>query len=90
MASTEYQPMTVEIFIIVFLLASLHPFRDLLLKGLHLPDICYFSISLMWVIFAIQHALVVGAPLMISLDDLPSFSVLQLVCSFITTARFWL
>ena len=78
--------MTVEILIIVFLSASLHPFRDLLLKGLHPPDICYFFISLMWVIFAIQHALVVGAPLIICL----SFSVLQLVFSFITTARFWL
>lgn len=63
--------MTVEILIIVFLSASLHPFRDLLLKGLYSPDLCYFSISLMWVVFAIQHALVVGAPLMISLDYLP-------------------
>lgn len=63
--------MTAEILLIVLLSASLHPFRDLLLKGLNSPDICYFSIGLMWVVFGILHALVVGAPLMIPLDYIP-------------------
>jgi drug/metabolite transporter (DMT)-like permease len=63
--------MAVEIFILVLLSASLHPFRDLLLKGLYAPGLCYLSISLTWMIFAIIQALIVGAPLMISLDYLP-------------------
>lgn len=63
--------MTLEIFTLVLLSASLHPFRDLLLKGLYSPGLCYLSISLTWVVFAIMHALAVDAPLLISLDYLP-------------------
>lgn len=63
--------MTLEILLIVLLSESPHPFRDLLLKGLYSPDLCYLSISLMWAGFAFQHALVVGAPLMIPIDYLP-------------------
>lgn len=63
--------MTLEILMLVLLSASLHPFRDLLLKGLHSPSLCYLSISLAWVVLAIFHALVIDAPLAISLEYLP-------------------
>ena len=63
--------MTFEIFILVLLSASLHPFRDLLLKGLYSPGLCYLSISLTWMIFAIVQALIIGSSLMISLEYLP-------------------
>ena len=63
--------MTVEILILVLLSASLHPFRDLLLKGLYSPGLCYLSISLTWMVFATIQALILGAPLMISLQYLP-------------------
>ena len=63
--------MTFEIFILVLLSASLHPFRDILLKGLYSPGLCYLSISLTWMAFAIVQAFIMGSSLMISLEYLP-------------------
>ncbi len=63
--------MPYEILILVLLSASLHPFRDLLLKGLYDPSLCYLSISISWMVFAIVHAYIVGASIMLPLDYIP-------------------
>ncbi|KLN59195.1 hypothetical protein WH96_18815 [Kiloniella spongiae] len=63
--------MTWEIFLLVLMSAALHPFRDILLKGLYAPGLCYLSISLFWMLFATGHALVTDAPLFLPIDYIP-------------------
>lgn len=63
--------MSYEIVILVLLSASLHPFRDLLLKGVYSPNLCYLSISISWMIFAILHAYIMGASILLPFDYIP-------------------
>ncbi len=45
---------------VVLLAASIHPIRDLILKGTVYPEAAYFSVILVWVVIAVAHGLVLG------------------------------
>ncbi|MBC8337186.1 MAG: hypothetical protein ISR51_00015 [Rhodospirillales bacterium] len=56
---------------IVLLAASIHPFRDLVLKGTVFPEAAYLGVILVWVLIAVIHALVLGVDLVSGLPVLP-------------------
>ena len=45
---------------VVLLAASIHPFRELILKSNAFPEAAYFGVIIVWVGIAVTHALIIG------------------------------
>jgi drug/metabolite transporter (DMT)-like permease len=56
---------------VVLLAASIHPFRDLILKGTAFPEAAYLGVILVWATIAVTHAVVLGVDLGTGLSVLP-------------------
>ncbi|MBT3305658.1 MAG: hypothetical protein HN377_04170 [Alphaproteobacteria bacterium] len=56
---------------VVLLAASIHPFRELILKGTVFPEAAYLGVILVWSAIAVIHALVLGVDLGSGLPVLP-------------------
>ncbi|MEE8352028.1 MAG: DMT family transporter [Rhodospirillales bacterium] len=56
---------------IVLLAASIHPFRDLILKGTVFPEAAYLGVILVWAVIAVIHAFVLDVDLASGLPVLP-------------------
>ena len=56
---------------VVLLAASIHPIRDLILKGTVYPEAAYFGVILVWVVIAVVHGLVLGVDFSTGASVLP-------------------
>ncbi len=56
---------------VVLLAASIHPFRDLILKGTVFPEAAYLGVIVVWAVIAVIHAFVLDVDLGSGLSVLP-------------------
>lgn len=56
---------------IVLLTASIHPFRELILKGTAFSEVAYLGVIMVWAVIAIIHAFILGVDLWSGLSVLP-------------------
>ena len=56
---------------VVLLAASIHPIRDLILKGTLYPEAAYLGVILVWVVIAVVHGLVLGVDFSTGASVLP-------------------
>lgn len=70
---------------IVLLAASIHPFRELILKSTAFPEAAYLGVILVWLVIAVIHAFVLDVDLGSGLSVLPLivFSVIGLMFYYI-------